>query len=76
MCPESFGGDRFDIILCISPFNHVPSGDPLRRDAISSLFYAFPAVNILMRLESGVELESNFNIYINLLFNLTFQLIF
>ena len=25
MCPESFGGVRFDIILCMSRFNHVPS---------------------------------------------------
>ena len=37
MCPESFGGLRFDIILCMSCFNHVLSGDALRRDAISSL---------------------------------------
>ena len=37
MCPESFGGVRFDIILCMSRFNHVPSGDTLRRDTISSL---------------------------------------
>ena len=36
MCPESFGGVRFDIILCMSCFNHVPSGDTLRRDAVSS----------------------------------------
>ena len=33
---ESFGGVTFDIILCMSHFNHVPSGDTLRRDAISS----------------------------------------
>ena len=26
-----------NIILCMSHFNHVPSGDTLRRDAISSL---------------------------------------
>ena len=26
MCPESFGGVRFDIILCMSCFNHVPPG--------------------------------------------------
>ena len=37
MCPESFGGVRFDIILCMSCFNHVPSGDTLCQDAISSL---------------------------------------
>ena len=36
MCPEFFGGVRFDIILCMSRFNHVPSGDTLRRHAISS----------------------------------------
>ena len=36
MCPESFGGVTFDIILCMSRFNHVPSWDTLRRDAISS----------------------------------------
>ena len=30
MCPKSFGGVRFDIILCMSRFNHVPSGDTLR----------------------------------------------
>ena len=34
---ESFGGVTFDIIFCMSLFNHVPSGDTLRRDAISSL---------------------------------------
>ena len=39
MCPKSFGGVRFDIILCMSCFNHVPSGDTLRQDAISSLLY-------------------------------------
>ena len=33
MCPESFGGVRFDM----SRFNHVPSGHTLRRDTISSL---------------------------------------
>ena len=37
MCPESFGGVTFDIIFCTSRFNHVPSGDTLRQDAISSL---------------------------------------
>ena len=26
MCPESFGGVRFDTILCMSRFNHAPSG--------------------------------------------------
>ena len=36
MCPESFGGVRFDIILCMLRFNHVLSGDTLHRDAISS----------------------------------------
>ena len=36
MCPESFGVVRFDITLCMSRFNHVPSGDTLRQDAISS----------------------------------------
>ena len=33
---ESFGGVTFDIIFCMSHFNHVPSGDTLRQDAISS----------------------------------------
>ena len=33
---ESFCGVTFDIIFCVSLFNHVPSGDTLRRDAISS----------------------------------------
>ena len=37
MCPESFGGVRFDIILCMSHFNHVPSGDTMHQEAISSL---------------------------------------
>ena len=37
MCPESFAGFRFDIIFCMSRFNHVPSGDTLCQDAISSL---------------------------------------
>ena len=36
MCPESFGGVRFDIILCMSRFNHVSSRDTMRQDAISS----------------------------------------
>ena len=36
MCPESFGGVRFNIILCMSCFNHVLSWDTLRRDAFSS----------------------------------------
>ena len=31
-----FGGVTFDIIFCMSRFNHVPFGDTLRRDAISS----------------------------------------
>ena len=39
MCPESFDGVRFDIILCMSRLNHVPSGDTLHRDAISSLLF-------------------------------------
>ena len=33
---ESFGGVTFDIIFCTSCFNHVPSEDTLRQDAISS----------------------------------------
>ena len=33
---KSFGGVTFDIIFCMSRFNHVLSGDILRRDAISS----------------------------------------
>ena len=33
---DSFGGVTFDIIFCMSRFNHVLSGDTLRRDAISS----------------------------------------
>ena len=41
MCPESFGGVTFDIIFCMSCFNHVPSGDTLRRDAIASSIFAF-----------------------------------
>ena len=41
LCPESFGGVTFDIILCMSRFNHVPSGDTLRRDASSSYPSAF-----------------------------------
>ena len=36
MCPESFGGVRFDIILSMSRFNHVLSGDTLHRDTKSS----------------------------------------
>ena len=36
MYPESFSGVTFEIILCMSYFNHVPSGDTLCRDAISS----------------------------------------
>ena len=35
MCPESWGGVTFDIILCKSRFNHVLSGDTLR--LVSSL---------------------------------------
>ena len=35
---ESFGGVTFDIIFCMSCFNQVPSGDTLRRDAISSYY--------------------------------------
>ena len=31
-------GLTFDIIFCMSRFNHVPSGDTLRRDVISSYF--------------------------------------
>ena len=41
MCPESFGGVTFDIILCMSRFNHVPSGVTLCQDAISSFEMAF-----------------------------------
>ena len=41
MCPESFGGVRFDIILCMSHFNHVLSEDTLHLDAISSFFISF-----------------------------------
>ena len=33
---ESFGGVTCDIIFCMSRFNHVPSGDALHRDVISS----------------------------------------
>ena len=33
---KSFGGVTFDIIFCMSCFNHVPSGDTLCRDAICS----------------------------------------
>ena len=33
---ESFGGVTFDIIFCLSRFNHVKSRDILHRDAISS----------------------------------------
>ena len=36
MCPESFGEVRFDIIFCMSRFSHVPSGDTLCQDTISS----------------------------------------
>ena len=49
MCPESFGGVTFDIILCMSRFNHVPSGDTLRRDAISSCFFGFKIRKLLVR---------------------------
>ena len=35
---EYFGGVTFDIIFCMSRFNHVPSGDTLRRDVISSYY--------------------------------------
>ena len=35
---ESFGEVTFDIIFCMSHFNHIPSGDTLHRDAISSFF--------------------------------------
>ena len=35
---ESFAGVTFDIIFCMSRFNHVPSGDTLHRDAISSFW--------------------------------------
>ena len=41
MCPKSFGGVIFDITLCMSHFNYVPSGDTLRRDAISSSMNAY-----------------------------------
>ena len=33
---ESFGGVTFDIIFCMSRFNHIPSGDTMLRDTISS----------------------------------------
>ena len=36
---ESFGGVSFDIIFCMSRFNHEPSGDTLRRDAIASFYF-------------------------------------
>ena len=36
---KSFGGVTFDIIFCMSHFNHVPSGDTLHRDTISSCVY-------------------------------------
>ena len=42
----AFGGVRFDIILCMSRFNHVPSGDKLRRDTISSYKYWFVRIPI------------------------------
>ena len=32
----SFGGVTFDVIFCMSHFDHVPSGDTLHQDAISS----------------------------------------
>ena len=37
---ESFGGVTFDI-FCMSRYNHVPSGDTLCRDAISSYLFYF-----------------------------------
>ena len=33
---ESFGGVIFDIIFCMSRFNHILSRDTLRRDTLSS----------------------------------------
>ena len=36
---ESFGGVPFDIIFCMSRFNHEPSGDTLRCDAITSFYF-------------------------------------
>ena len=38
---ESFGGITHDIMFCMSRFNHVPSGDTLRQDAISSCLFGF-----------------------------------
>ena len=38
---KSFGGITFDIIFCMSRFNHVPPGDTLRRDAISSYLFGY-----------------------------------
>ena len=46
MCPESFGGVTFDLIYCMSLFNHVPSGDTLCRDTISSFLLAIYIVEI------------------------------
>ena len=46
MCPESFGGVRYDIILCMSRLNDVPSGDTLRRDAISSCNIVFVVLKV------------------------------
>ena len=39
---EDFGV-RFDIVLCMSRFNHVLSGDTLRQDAISSFLCCYSA---------------------------------
>ena len=49
MCSKAFGGVRLDIILCMSRFNHVPSGGTLRRDAISSYMYFHLIVQFSLR---------------------------
>ena len=42
-----FGGVTFDIIFCMSRLNHVPSGDTLRQDAISSYHLVVIVIGII-----------------------------
>ena len=56
--PNLFGWVRFDIILCMSRFNHVPSGDTLRRDAISSFYLVCNVLQMLL-----LEDSDNYDLY-------------
>ena len=45
--PRIFWGGRFDIILCMSRFNHVLSGDSLCQGAVSSYFFILHDCSLL-----------------------------